>query len=1635
MQQSMEAYTSALNAQGVVDLSSLAKFDASDLSSLGITKGKERRRVQACIAKFKESINGPANAQTSDLGGSKPSDAQEPPRSKSKRNVVIATPAEIKASSIAAGESTESDTAEITPNADPLPVSRNLGRSQPMVPSPSLPLAKSEESASEHDPVPVPSTPTDTREDKMGISAPHLFHTDDTSNIDGTKEYGRSEEDTEIRSSNSVDREHQRRHEIGDPEPIDAHAGRSTRKSRRALHAPGAPPAANATAANDAKPTDSPAPAAASSASLAPLPTSSSSLAVTNNHASSSNAGTANPGNNPLNSSGISSTSKATSLKSSNVELAAPSATTTNSGSKLLEGQLQVKKGGFFRLTKKWEPRWCTFEGKIFQAFKTKDDKVPIMHIDITKAIITGSNDRNLKVLEMTAQGKRSHWTGPNIEIWIKAMRSMSITSLNAKRRTADYGEMRDIDGPNSATSGSTQPTQNNGGMEFDSSEEAYQSLDVATEEEDRPFRDERKATSSRHNSPDLADNRRPGTRKRKSRKAVADSQGNANGNIQPDGTAPSAPQPSSSNAKDTSFVVVEVPHVVTHASTGKSKSKSSINFHVHTTSTDSTSFATSPSNISIPAKESSAAEGGLANGHSSAALAVPSLPALSPEQLSIVSAEGNGSTSAHSTAQKSPSRTKREGGGVPPSLSNEDVPRPVGSPNTSNTRRSHHRPRVPKKTSSVGNMKTAKLSDELFQPSANHQQGQQNNGRSLHHSKPGFSKKSRVAFDDIPCKEAVARYASQQKAQRESSSSSHGSSASPRSSPNSPYSLVEEESEFEDPYYEDDNLLFNVEGSKDGMEDHGANHPPHLKKPSLGASFQVVVPRTASDYKNRWVQRYCTFDGVWLRSYATANDAKLSNSVCSSFDMLHSKVTPIYISRVMCLEIFEEESGKRELWRGAEVANWLPHLERFAGRGYDPILGGLLVRQCHRDESQWIARYCTFNGHQFQSFRFQSDLVPIWTSHIRHLSTRSVKLGGGVELMELMLDGGAQSLWWTPPKTLVSNLVRPLPALKRFTFTTGSVATTSGGDTPTLASVLRGTAPLEAPEDRNSNSVRDSVNGREDDEDEWCLAKDRMADWIGIIREAHEICIGDSERYIADEWDLESDDEDASRKPASRSYSAASAEGAPTMKGMLSYRVAKKNWEPRYVELIGRHLLVFKKKHDKKAEFNLKITKCKTILKKSNDVKHPETLEITLDDYTHVFREKTLSMWYDAIVNTANHFGSAHPSQLNTTPLSLPAIDPNELSAAESRSESVLTSSRWGALEESEEGSTDDSRSEGIRRVPEEQPRTASVPLLNSQSRKDLTAASSSTTAFAGTASGHISPHTTDFTSAGERTPPSREKRVNSHDGTSPIGHHANHGGANRTKNDHHTSAFSVGLSNSLLNQSAADVTTDDSSSGPHPAVPAAMPKATKFKSPSAAVDSVKSHSHEIMHHPTSYYSDADDNQFAPTVENMPKPAWTGAIARYRPNHKDWVGRYIIFRPGTDILVYLSKPASIESVPPLATIFVASIATIVLSSVDDHQVLEITESSAKKHIWFTSDAHALLEIMETSSLPKRSKKRSSKSQAPLSAVPAVSKRAHKLSNMSGSSPALDLSGRQTPDRDKERSKAPSKNSNTDNKS
>lgn len=1592
MQQSMEGYASGLAAMSVTDLTLLSKLEASDLVSLGITKGKEKRRVLACISKLKEQLPGQTTSQTSETAAADPSrkhsDLQEPPRTKSRKHVVLATPSEPSTSSIAAGESTESEANDMKPSRASLnetpSVSRHAGRSAPLVASPSLPLAKSEESASEPDPLPVPSTPTDVRDDKAPLSAPHLFHTDDASTLDGNKEYGRSEEDTEIRSSNSVDREH-RRHEIGEPEPSDPHATRSSKKSKRSLYATAASAASQPTNPNSDTKSDNSTqtPPVAASSSSAPVNSPanaalSSSPIITAPNGASTGTGAPTGTNAAGTSNGLSSGSKATSSKGSNTEVATPAASTSTSDSKALEGQLQVKKGGFFRLTKKWEPRWCTFEGRVFQAYKNKDDKVPVMHIDITKAIVTGSNDRNLKVLELIAQGKRSHWTGPNISTWIKAMRSMSIISLNAKRRTADYGDMRDFEPPVIPASGGDAASRIAGrnAVDFDSSGEVYQSLDVATEEEDRPFGDEiTSASPSDHNH--SSDGRRGARGKRKPRKTVTDEHGNPSTSFRVDSAIPSSSQAASSTpqgAVNPSEAVITTSPTPTSS---KSKSKSATNFHVHAASTDSTSFATSLSSATIAAataKEGGNGESGAANGNSSpghsgapGAPSPTSSPTLNTESASQLSGEGG---IGASTAQRSPSRSKRSSITLPPSSAAEEPPKPSNTPLPSNSRqqgRAHHRhgenrPLVPKKTSSVGNFKTSKLSDELFHPGSPyyHGGGGGGSGAGGHHTKAAFSRQSRVLFDDAPCKEAIARYASQLKSKRHSPRNGHATPVSPRSGnsgPSSSYSLQDEESEFEDPYYDDDNLVVPSEAVKDAVEGAGsANFPVHFKRPLLQAAFQVVAPRPTSDHKPHWLQRYCTFDGLVLREYANASDAKNGASLCGSFDILHSKVTPIYISRVMCLEIYEEESGKREFWRGIEVSNWLPHLERFAGRGYDPILGGLLVRQCHHDESQWIARYCTFNGHQFQSFRNQGDLVPIWSSHIRHLSARSIKQGGGVELMELMLDGGAQSLWWSPPKPLISHLVRPLPALKHVNFTTGSVATTSGGDTPTLASVLRATAPLEVPENR---SVRDSVNGREDDEDEWRTLKERVSDWISIIREAHEICIGDSERYIADEWDLESDDEDpttnVTRKAAKGSFSGVSAHEMQSLKGVLSYKVAKKNWEPRYVELAGRYLHLYKKKHDKKAEHSIKVTKCKTALKRSNDAKHPETLEITLDDHTHVFRGKSLLQWHEALlsvsgnIHTSTTHGLATTHGINNGLLNLNAVDPNELSAAESRSESVLTSSRRGAREESEEGFQDDgSRSEDLRRDPEEQPRTASVPLSLLAGRRDTTAKST-----AGSTPGANSDTKlggSDLASTAASVPPIAVLATGSNLHSIPsVAQEGTQSSAETTRPKFAmtTTTFSLGLSNSLLNHSATDMTTDDSSSGPLPSPTPVPAKGSKFfRTPIAAIDSVKSIGFdELMHHPTSYYSDADDNQFAPTVENLPKPAWTGPIARYRTKHQNWVGRYIVVRPTIDILVYLSKPASIEAVPPLATIPLANVTSATLNSIEGYQVIEIHES------------------------------------------------------------------------------------------
>lgn len=1664
----MEGYAAALNSMGVLDLSALSKLESSDMASLGLAKGKEKKRVLACISKLKEQLASPSTAQgvesLSTETGKRSTDLQGPPRSKSRKHVAVTAPVDPMTTSMEAGESTESSVSEVVPKRTTSPeepsASRHAQSSRHVSihPSPSVTLAKSEASQSEAGHVGSQPSVGDSHDEKVLPSAPHLFHTDEASRLDATKEYGRSEEDTEIRSSNSVDRDH-RHSVINEPEPSESPAPVSrSKKSKRSLHAAAAsstadPSQTTATASvtsNAASATGTPSTnkdgntnnaTSAAITSSAPTASTTANSASSGNNAPSQSSRTgsktftpvsttekdkpstntsATPNDQAANAtspSGSPSAGLPSSVSSS--QLTSPSG---SSASKHLEGQLQVKKGGFFRRTKKWEPRWCTFEGRIFEAFKTKDDKVPVFHVDITKAIVVGSNDRDLKVLELTAHGKKSYWTSPTIDAWIKVMRSMSITSLNAKRRTADYTGFPEAEA--AARAQSKTQLSSGIGLGIDSSGEVYQSLDVATEEEDRggPGADVDDLLDIdipvSIQGPQVA-RRGHRNKTRKPRKTVV-----ADGNHEL--MRSNSPAPSTHNGSGS------------HANGPASPLSSSADHILMPTHHHQDDSPTTSSGASSEAKDAPIV------------VSAPTTPS-PPATAAATAATGTELAPPPQKASK-----KRSSEALPVIIAVEDAKPSKGS---RASRHNNDRPNPPKKTSSVGNLSTAKLHDDIFTPGnqQNHHATQRRVVGSS--SRTTFSKKGRPIFSDYAPKDAVTRYATLLKARRRAATatSSAASSAPPHSprgsagSKDAPsavnpaalnnssaslstYSFMDEESEFEDPYYDDESLLipstFSAPDASNGAfaspaelrEIQAGTVPVHMKRPRLSAPFQVVVPRSSSD-KSRWAVRFCTFDGHWLRAYSNATDAKANaktSGLVSSFDILHIKVTPIYISRVMCLDIHDEDSGRREFWRGVEVSIWLPHLERYAGRGYDPILGGLLVRQCHRDESQWVARYCTFNGHQFQSYRYQGDAHPIWTSHTRHLSTRPVKQSGGIELMELLLDGGAQSLWWEPPTNLVSGVVKPLPSMKRFNFTVGSGgATTSGGDTPTLASVLRATAPLEVPENRRMESLaRDDLGAREDDEDEVKPLKTRMSDWIHVIREAHEIAVGDSERYIPDEWEPDSDEDEAASSTPTKKSSKSSTGGVGTaesaaMKGVLEYKVAKKSWEPRYLEIVGRYLNVSKKKHDKKPELAVKLSKCRVALKRGGDAgKYNDTFEITNEERIYVFRGKSIVQWHDALVS----FG-ASPNHSSTTPLNLGTIDPFELSAAESRSESAITSGRWGALEGSET-EQDLGRSEDPTRR-EELPRSNSA-LANQFVVKDVPVTILST--IPAEESLDVAERDSTSSEASSQEGADSTSKQSLKDGTGSYA-------ATTTSVDLaeeqvrenvtalSQSGLSTALSASHLRDSPTAVTTDDSSSGQTHARRAPTLPPGNHKTPEGALESVKLNSVDPMAHPVSYYSDADDNQFAPTTENMPKPAWTGSIARYRKEADNWVGRYIILRPGVDILVYLSKPSSIESVPPLATIDLIAITSIVLSSIPrsstdtSFPVIEITDGRGKKHVWHTPEASSLTALIEASRTRSGIKKRASKkSIAPTS--PGTSKRAHRphtYSNMSGSSGALEV--------------------------
>lgn len=177
---------------------------------------------------------------------------------------------------------------------------------------------------------------------------------------------------------------------------------------------------------------------------------------------------------------------------------------------------------------------------------------------------------------------------------------------------------------------------------------------------------------------------------------------------------------------------------------------------------------------------------------------------------------------------------------------------------------------------------------------------------------------------------------------------------------------------------------------------------------------FYVVTIKSNSDEKPKWCRRFCVFDGSTIVKTFDQRDRKNPNaSPISIFDLSIGTVNSLFLSNSLCLEL--TGGDKKEIWKGSNIHLWIPPLEKVAGKNLPSIMDGVLVRRKWRPGGQWVARYCSYNGYQFQIYRRKGDKLPLKTYPSRYCSARRVSPYDNI--FELLVEGEVKWVWWNGDK------------------------------------------------------------------------------------------------------------------------------------------------------------------------------------------------------------------------------------------------------------------------------------------------------------------------------------------------------------------------------------------------------------------------------------------------------------------------------------------------------------------------------------------------------------------------------------------------------------------------------------------
>lgn len=183
----------------------------------------------------------------------------------------------------------------------------------------------------------------------------------------------------------------------------------------------------------------------------------------------------------------------------------------------------------------------------------------------------------------------------------------------------------------------------------------------------------------------------------------------------------------------------------------------------------------------------------------------------------------------------------------------------------------------------------------------------------------------------------------------------------------------------------------------------------------SMEEVFSVVIIKPNDSEKPKWCKRWCVYDGSGIIKTFDIRDRKnLNASPISIIDLATVSVNSRFLSNNLCIEFVLED--RKEIWKGSNIHHWIVPLEKVAGKNLPPIIDGVLVRRKWRPDGQWIARYCSYNGHQFQIYRRKGDKLPLKMYPSRNCSTRIIN--SHENIFELIVEGEVKWVWWNGEKS-----------------------------------------------------------------------------------------------------------------------------------------------------------------------------------------------------------------------------------------------------------------------------------------------------------------------------------------------------------------------------------------------------------------------------------------------------------------------------------------------------------------------------------------------------------------------------------------------------------------------------------------